>query len=115
MGADPVAFGVAAVAATRGATCAASACARRPRTTASPAASPARSQPGDRVVITEDTVTRGTSLMEAVDAVRGFGAEVVLVTLIVDRGGTCAAMCEARASPYRPLLTAPDLGFDYGT
>ena len=43
MGADPVAYGVAAVAATRGATCAASACARRPRTTASPAASPAHS------------------------------------------------------------------------
>ena len=58
-----------------------------------------RSQPGDRVVITEDTVTRGTSLMEAVEVVREFGAEPVLVTLIVDRGGTCAAMCEAAGVP----------------
>ena len=72
-------------------------------------------QPGDRVVITEDTVTRGTSLMEAVDVVRGAGAEPVLITVIVDRGGTCAAMAEAAGIPYHPLLTAPDLGFDYGT
>jgi orotate phosphoribosyltransferase len=32
-------------------------------------------EPGDRVVITEDTVTRGTSPMEAVRAVREFGAD----------------------------------------
>ena len=72
-------------------------------------------EPGDRVVITEDTTTRGTSLMEAVDVVRQFGAEPVLVTVIVDRGGTCGAMCEAAGVRYAPLLTAPDLGFDYGT
>ena len=68
-------------------------------------------EPGDRVVITEDTVTRGTSLMEAVEVVRAFGAEPVLITVIVDRGGTCAAMAEAAGIAYRPLLTAPDLGF----
>jgi orotate phosphoribosyltransferase len=53
--------------------------------------------------------------MEAVDVIRGFGAEPVLVTVIVDRGGTCAAMCAAAGVQYQPLLTAPDLGFDYGT
>ena len=72
-------------------------------------------EPGDRVVITEDTVTRGTSLMEAVEVVRAFGAEPVLITVIVDRGGTCAAMAEAAGIAYRPLLTAPDLGFGFGT
>ena len=72
-------------------------------------------QPGDRVVITEDTVTRGTSLMEAVEAVREFGAEPVLITVIVDRGGTCAALAAAAGVPYRPLLTAEDLGFGFGT
>jgi len=69
--------------------------------------------PGDRVVITEDTVTRGTSLLEAARAVRGFGAEPVLLVAIVDRGGTCAAMAEAEGLEFRALLTAPDLGFDY--
>ena len=72
-------------------------------------------QPGDKVVITEDTVTRGTSLFEAVEVVRAYGAEPVLITVIVDRGGTCAAMAEAAGIPYIPMLTAPDLGFDFGS
>ena len=66
-------------------------------------------------MITEDTVTRGTSLMEALDVVREFGAVPVLITVIVDRGGTCAAMAEAAGVPYRPMLTAPDLGFEFGS
>jgi orotate phosphoribosyltransferase len=72
-------------------------------------------EPGDRVVITEDTATRGTSLMEAVAVVRELGAEPVLISVIVDRGGTCAAMAAAAGVAYHPLLTAPDLGFEYGT
>jgi orotate phosphoribosyltransferase len=71
--------------------------------------------PGDRVVITEDTVTRGTSIMEAVAAVRAFGAEPVLIVAIVDRGGTCGAMAHAEGIPFRPMLTAPDLGFAFGS
>jgi orotate phosphoribosyltransferase len=71
--------------------------------------------PGDRVVITEDTVTRGTSLMEAVDAVKAFGAIPVLITVIVDRGGTCAAMAAEAGIAYVPMLTAEDLGFGFGT
>ena len=65
------------------------------------------------MVVTEDTVTRGTSLLEAAHAVREFGAEPVLLVAVVDRGGTCAAMAEAEGLPFRALLTAPDLGFDY--
>jgi orotate phosphoribosyltransferase len=72
-------------------------------------------QPGDRVAITEDTVTRGTSIMEAVDAVRAFGAVPVMITVIVDRGGTCGAMAEAAGLSFRPMLTAPDLGFEFGS
>jgi hypothetical protein len=33
------------------------------------------------------------------------------VTLIVDRGDSCAAMCVEAGVPYAPLLTAGDLGF----
>jgi orotate phosphoribosyltransferase len=32
---------------------------------------------------------------------------------LVDRGGTCAAMAESAGIPYRPLVTALDLGFTY--
>lgn len=113
VGADPVAYGVAAVAATRG---------RRLRSftirkeakdhgVTGRLAGPLRA--GDRVVVTEDTVTRGTSLFEAVDVVRELGAEVALIMPLVDRGGTCAAMAESAGIPYRPLVTALDLGFTY--
>ena len=70
--------------------------------------------PGDRVVITEDTVTRGTSLLDAAAVVRELGAEVVMALAIVDRGGTCEAMAAAEDIPFRALVTAPDLGFGYG-
>ena len=113
VGADPVAYGVAAVGATRG---------RRLRSftirkeakdhgVTGRLAGPLRA--GDRVVVTEDTVTRGTSLFEAVDVVRELGAEVALIMPLVDRGGTCAAMAESAGIPYRPLVTALDLGFTY--
>jgi orotate phosphoribosyltransferase len=53
--------------------------------------------------------------MEAVDAVLAFGATPILITVIVDRGGTCAAMAAERGIPFVPMLTAPDLGFDFGS
>jgi orotate phosphoribosyltransferase len=115
MGADPVAFGVAAIGATRGRALRSFSVRKEAKDHGVTGRLAGALQPGDRVVITEDTVTRGTSLMEAVDVVRELGAEPVLITVIVDRGGTCAALAEAAGIPYRPLLTAPDLGFGFGT
>jgi orotate phosphoribosyltransferase len=115
MGADPVAFGVAAVAATRGRELRSFSVRKEAKDHGVTGRVAGALEPDDRVVITEDTVTRGTSLMEAVEVVRRFGAEPVLITVIVDRGGTCAAMAADVGIPFRPLLTAPDLGFDYGT
>jgi len=69
--------------------------------------------PGDRAVVTEDTVTRGTSLLQAVEAVRAAGAEVVLAVAVVDRGGTAGALLGGAGVPFRALLGAPDLGFDF--
>lgn len=112
MGADPVAFGVAAVAATRGRALRSFSVRKEPKGHGVTGRLAGALQEGDSVVITEDTVTRGTSLMEAVDVVREFGATPVLVTLIVDRGDTCAAMCADAGVPYAPLLTAQDLGFE---
>ena len=70
-------------------------------------------EPGDRVVITEDTVTRGTSLIEAARVVRDFGADVVLLVAVVDRGGTAASMAAAEGWPFDALFSAPDLGFEF--
>jgi orotate phosphoribosyltransferase len=115
MGADAFAFGVAAIAATRGRPLRSFSVRKEAKDHGVTGRLAGVLEAGDRVVITEDTVTRGTSLMEAVEVVRAIGAEPVLITVIVDRGGTCAAMAEAAGIPYRPLLTAPDLGFDYGS
>jgi orotate phosphoribosyltransferase len=114
MGADAFAFGVAAIAATRGRRLRSFSVRKETKDHGVTGRLAGVLEAGDRVVITEDTVTRGTSLMEAVEVVRAVGAEPVLITVIVDRGGTCAAMAAAAGIPYRPLLTAPDLGFDYG-
>ena len=67
----------------------------------------------DVVAITEDTVTRGTSLMEAARVVRDFGARVVLLLAVVDRGGTAAAMAAQEGWRFDALFSAPDLGFEY--
>ena len=115
MGADAVAFGIAAIAATRGRELRSFSVRKEAKDHGGGGRIAGALEPGDKVVITEDTVTRGTSLMEAVDVVREFGAEPVLITVIVDRGGTCGAMAEAAGIPYRPLRTAPDLGFGFGT
>lgn len=115
MGGDPVAYGVQAVAATRGRLLRSFSVRKEPKPGGITGRIAGALEPGDRVLVTEDTTTRGTSLIEAAEQIEAYGAIPVLMTVIVDRGGTCAAMAEAKGIDYRPLLTAPDLGFDYGT
>ncbi len=115
VGADPVAYAVAAIGAVRGRHLASFTVRKEAKDHGVTGRIAGALQPGDRVVITEDTVTRGTSIMEAVEVVRAFGAEPVLITVIVDRGGTCGAMAEAAGVPFRPMLTALDLGFAFGS
>ena len=113
MGADPVAFITAGVAATRGRLLRSFSVRKEAKDHGAGGRIAGALEPGDKVVITEDTVTRGTSLLEAAHAVQEFGAEVVLLTAIVDRGGTCAAMAAAEGLRFEAVLTAPDLGFDF--
>ncbi len=67
----------------------------------------------DHVVITEDTVTRGTSLLEAANVVREFGASVVLLLAVVDRGGTVGDLAAREGLAFEALFSAADLGFSY--
>ena len=115
MGADPVAFGVAAVAAARGRMLRSFSVRKEAKDHGVTGRLAGALQPDDLVVIVEDTTTRGTSLLEAVEVVQAFGATVVLASVIVDRGTTCADLCSAAGVNYQPLLTASDLGFDPGT
>ena len=113
MGADPVAFVAAGVAATRGRALKAFSVRKEAKDHGGGGRVAGALDPGDKVVVTEDTVTRGTSLLEAVEAVRAAGAEVVLALAVVDRGGAAADLLGGQGVSFRALLGAPDLGFDY--
>lgn len=69
---------------------------------------------GDRVVIIEDIVICGIFLIEVVRVVREFGVELVMILVIVDRGGMCAVMVEVEGIVFYALFIALDFGFDYG-
>ncbi len=114
MGADPVAFGIAAVAATRGMELRSFSIRQEAKDHGVMGRLAGALQVGDKVVITEDTVSRGTSLLEAAAVVRELGAEPVQIIAVVDRGGTCEAMAAEAGIPFVALVTAMDLGFSYG-
>lgn len=113
MGADAVAFGVAAVAATRGRSLRSFSVRKEEKDHGAGGRIAGALEPGDRVAIVEDAVTRGVSMLEAADAVLAAGAEPVLLLPVVDRGGTVGALAAARGLPVRALVTAPDLGFPF--
>jgi orotate phosphoribosyltransferase len=113
MGADGLTFITAGVAATRGRALRAFSVRKEVKDHGAGGRIAGSLTPQDRVVITEDTVTRGTSLIEAARVVTAFGARVVLLFAVVDRGGTVEAMAAQEGWPFDALFGAPDLGFEY--
>lgn len=69
----------------------------------------ARLDEASRVLIVEDVVTTGGSVLSAYDRVRQTGAEVVAALCLVDRGALARPKFEARGVPYYSLLTYHDL------
>ena len=65
---------------------------------------------GRRVLVVEDTSTTGGSPLEAIEAVRAEGGEVVGVAVIVDRNTGAAERIEAEGVPYRYAVGLADLG-----
>lgn len=113
MGADPVAFVTAAVAATEGRALKAFSVRKEAKDHGAGGRIAGALDEGDRVVITEDTTTRGTSLLEAAHVVAELGAVPVLLCALVDRGGTCEAMAAAEGLSFTAIVTAEDLGFPF--
>jgi orotate phosphoribosyltransferase len=115
MGADSFAFGVAGIAATRGRMLRSFSVRKEAKGYGAGGRIAGALEPGDRVVIVEDAVTRSVSMLEAGEVVSECGAEVVLYLAVVDRGGTAAEMTAEHGVPFQALVTAPDLGFEYGS
>lgn len=113
MGADPVAFSTAAICASLGRPLRSFSVRKEAKDHGGGGKIAGYLNVSDKVVITEDAVTRGTSMLDAINAVRQFGAEVVLAVAMVDRGGSVTRLLEHEKVPFRALLSAPELGFDY--
>lgn len=113
MGSDPVAFGIAALAAERGIALRSFSVRAEAKEHGVQGRIAGALSPGDRVVVTEDVATRGTSALAAAQAVKDAGALPLLILPVVDRGGTGEALAVQAGIAFKPLLTAPELGFNY--
>jgi orotate phosphoribosyltransferase len=67
-------------------------------------------EPGDRCLVVEDVSTTGGSAIQAIDALRDAGHEIVGVTAVLDRlAGAREAIEAAAGVPYTPLTTIDDV------
>ena len=67
---------------------------------------------GKRVVVLEDTSTTGGSPIQAVEALRAAGAQVLAVAVIVDRNTGARERIEAADLPYLDALGLEDLDLE---
>ena len=68
--------------------------------------------PESKVVVIEDAVSTGGSMIKAIDVIESTGATVVAVTTPIDRGDAAAPALAARGLRYLPLATYQDLGLE---
>lgn len=69
-------------------------------------------KPGVRVLLVDDVITSGRSILDALDVLMEASAEVVLATTLVDRGEMASEEFARRGVLYEPLLTYRDLNID---
>jgi orotate phosphoribosyltransferase len=68
---------------------------------------PAKAGP---VVMVDDVVTSGGSIIQAIEAVREMGHRVVLAISVLDRDGGGEESLAKLGVPYRSLVTIAELG-----
>lgn len=71
-----------------------------------------RLEGGEKVLMVEDVVSTGGSLLQAVERVRELGARVFAATAILDRGPAAGARIEAAGIRWVPLLRWSDIGIE---
>jgi orotate phosphoribosyltransferase len=72
----------------------------------------ARLAAGDRVLVVEDVVSTGRSLLKAVERIRELGVVVIAATALLDRSPSAAERFEAAGVAWVPLLTWEDVGIE---
>ena len=63
-----------------------------------------------RVLLIDDIVTTGGSILKAYESVQAAGAQVVAAVTLADRGDEARRLFGERAVPYLPMFTCEDLG-----
>jgi orotate phosphoribosyltransferase len=67
---------------------------------------------GTKVLLVDDVVTTGRSILKALEAVEPRSVEIAFATALVDRGESTAEEMARRGIRYRPVVTYKDLGID---
>lgn len=67
-------------------------------------------KPGDRVLLVDDVVTRGDSILDALNAIRESGADVVCAVTVIDRGEFGTEVFRREGVPYFWLMNYADIG-----
>jgi orotate phosphoribosyltransferase len=71
-----------------------------------------RLQPGDRIVMVEDVVSTGASLLRAAERVVEMGVSLVGATALLDRSPQVSERFAAAGVRWVPLMTWADLGIE---
>ena len=109
LGADPVAYAIAAAAHAQGVGLNAFTVRRQPKTHGTGRRIEGCFAGGDAVVVVEDVITTGRSAQEAIATVRSEGGTVVGVLAVVDREEGGRAALEASGVAVEALVSASDL------
>lgn len=110
MGADPVAYAVAAASAGQPPIIEAFSVRKEAKTHGTGRRIEGNFAAGDAVVVVEDVITSGGSARQAIDAVEAAGGRVLGVLAVVDREEGGRAVLEAAGVPVLVLTTATRLG-----
>ncbi|MFV0526878.1 MAG: orotate phosphoribosyltransferase [Acidimicrobiales bacterium] len=68
--------------------------------------------PDTRVVVVEDVISTGGSLLTAIDVIAATGAPIVAAASLIDRGAVCRPALAARGIPLFTLADYHDLGLE---
>ena len=72
----------------------------------------ARIGPGTKILLVDDVVTTGGSILTALDIIEGSGADIVAAVTLVDRGERARAKLRERGVAYFPMATYEDLDIE---